>query len=338
MRDRETEIVTFLSGCGWVGALRSRLAGDASARRYERLNFGGRRAILMDSPPGIGEDPADFVKVAQHLRSIDLNAPEILHADLPQGFLLLEDFGDDTFARVLLQTPQDEKRLFALACDALVRVQAAPALDGLPALSTSDWAEAAMMSVVWYAYAITESRPDPGKLKTALDTAIRTHAEGPKVMILRDYHAENLMWLPDRAGLDRVGLLDFQMAQMGQRGYDLVSLLQDARRDVAPDTEAAIIARYCAATETDPAKFGYSYATLGVQRALRLLGVFARLCLVAGKPGYIQFIPRVWAQLQRNLAALDLADLRELCDSLLPEPNDDNLDKITRKCALHAPL
>jgi aminoglycoside/choline kinase family phosphotransferase len=168
---------------------------------------------------------------------------------------------------------------------------------------------------------------------TTLKAALRAHADGPRVLVLRDFHAENLLWLPGRAGLARVGLLDFQLGQLGQPGYDLVSLLQDARRDVAAETEAAMIARFVTATGVMPAAFAAHYAVLGAQRALRILGIFARLCLVAGKPGYVALIPRVWGQLQRNLAHPALADLRAVCDDLLPEPTPDILNRIRSQCS-----
>ncbi len=156
------------------------------------------------------------------------------------------------------------------------------------------------------------------------------HADGPRVMILRDYHAENLLWLPERDGIRRVGLLDFQLAQMGQPGYDLVSLLQDARRDVTAETEAAMIRRF--ADAIGATGFDAAYAALGAQRALRILGIFARLCLRGGKPGYVALIPRVWGQLQRNLAHPALAPLATICDGLLPEPTPEVLDRIGAQC------
>jgi aminoglycoside/choline kinase family phosphotransferase len=204
----------------------------------------------------------------------------------------------------------------------------------LPDLSAADWARAAGFALDWYAFAATGRKPSADRFVAALEAAIRDHADGPRVLILRDFHAENLLWLPGRAGLARVGLLDFQLGQMGQPGYDLVSLLQDARRDVAGETEAAMIARFVRATGTAPDAFAAQYAVLGAQRALRILGIFARLCLVAGKPGYVSLIPRVWGQLQRNLAHPALADLRAVCDDLLPEPVPDILTRIERQCSL----
>jgi aminoglycoside/choline kinase family phosphotransferase len=165
-----------------------------------------------------------------------------------------------------------------------------------------------------------------------MNKALVAWADEPRVLILRDFHAENLLWLPGREGLARVGLLDFQLGQLGQPGYDLVSLLQDARRDVAPVTEAAMMARFAAATGAVPERFAAHCAVLGVQRALRILGVFARLGLKAGKPGYLRLLPRVWGQLQRNLRHPALADLRLVCNAVLPPPTPDILQRIESQC------
>jgi hypothetical protein len=199
-------------------------------------------------------------------------------------------------------------------------------------LSAEDWATAAGFALDWYAFAATGQRPDPAGFLAALTAALSTHADGPRVLILRDFHADNLLWLPGRAGLARVGLLDFQLGQLGQPGYDLVSLLQDARRDVTAVTETRCVAQFAAAIGADPEVFAAHYATLGAQRALRILGVFTRLALVDGKPRYLALIPRVWGQLQQNLAHPSLADLRSVCDALLPLPTPDILHRIESQC------
>ncbi|OZA00062.1 MAG: hypothetical protein B7Y02_18805 [Rhodobacterales bacterium 17-64-5] len=229
----------------------------------------------------------------------------------------------------MLRDPTREADLYGPAVDVLCHLQTAPLPDGLPDLTARDWAEAAALAVTVYA-AIATDQPDPAPLVAALSAALKAHADGPRVLILRDYHAENLLWLPKRNGLARVGLLDFQLGQCGQPGYDLVSLLQDARRDVALATEAAMIDRFVAATGAKG--FGAHYATLGAQRALRILGVFTRLCVTLGKPGYVPLIPRVWGQLQRNLAHPALFDLRAVCDRVLPEPTPDLLQMIRNRC------
>jgi len=332
MADRAEMAERLLARAGWGAATRRHLAGDASDRRYERLALAGRTAVLMDSPPGGADDILAFVRMAEHLRGLGLSAPNVIAEDMDAGFLLLEDLGDGLLARLLDENPDREVALYAPAVDVLHHLQSAKAPNGLPDLSAADWAQAAGLAVDCYALAATALRTDPGPLLAALEVALSAHADGPRVLILRDFHAENLLWLPDRAGLARLGLLDFQLGQMGQPGYDLVSLLQDARRDVTPTTEAAMIARYVAATGANADTFAAQYAVLGTQRALRILGVFARLCLVAGKPGYLRLIPRVWGQLQRNLLHPALADLRAECTRLLPAPTPEILERIESQC------
>lgn len=332
MTDRRALSETFLARAGWGSAQRSFLAGDASDRSYDRLRHGGQSAVLMDAPPGKGDDPADFVAMARHLTGLGLSAPAILAEDLEQGFLLLEDLGDGIFARVIAQDPLLEQPLYAAACDVLLHLHSAPPPHGLPDLSAQDWAEAAAFVLDWYCWGITDERIDSRDFIACLRDLLACHADGPRIVILRDYHVENLLWLPERQGLARVGLLDFQLAQMGQPAYDLVSLLQDARRDVAIETEATICARFRTATGQTEAEFGAAYAVLGTQRALRILGIFARLCLHGGKPGYLRLIPRVWQQLRRNLAHPALAPLAPLCARLLPDPTPEALARISAKC------
>ena len=338
MTDRRTLARHFLQSAGWGDALHRHLAGDASDRSYTRLSRGESTAVLMDAPPGQGDDPAVFVSVGAHLATLGLSSPGLLAQDLKHGFLLLEDLGDALFAREVARDSLTERPLYSAATDVLVHLQSARPAANLPDLSPFDWAQAAVFALDWYAFAITGQRAAANDFTDGLATLIDAHANGPRVMILRDYHAENLLWLPHRAGLARVGLLDFQLAQLGQPGYDLVSLLQDARRDVSHDTEAAMIARMVAATGVEAAAFTRSYAVLGAQRALRILGVFARLCLTQGKAQYLPLIPRVWAHLQRNLAHPGLAPLAAICASLLPEPTPENLIRIGGQCGRHNAL
>jgi hypothetical protein len=202
----------------------------------------------------------------------------------------------------------------------------------LPDATARDWAEAAAFALDWYAFGITGERVDSAPFVAALTDAQAAHADGPRVMILRDYHAENLLWLPDRSGVARVGVLDFQLAQMGQPGYDLVSLCQDARRDVPEAVETAMMHHVVERTGADAETFARAYAVLGAQRALRILGVFARLAMHAGKPGYLPLIPRVWGQLQRNLAHPALAGVARVCAGVLPPPDADRLRRIGASC------
>jgi len=331
MTGRDAQKLAFLDRAGWGGATRQFLAGDASDRSYDRLTRGDETAVLMDAPPGKGDDPARFLAIAADLRGLGLSAPQVLAQDLACGFLLLEDLGDALFARITAAEPSAEPALYQAATDVLVAVQAHPPGPDMPDLTAADWAGAAAFALDWYRLAITGDRIDTTPFRAALTEALIRHADGPRVLILRDYHAENLLWLPDRAGLARVGLLDFQLAQAGQPGYDLVSLLQDARRDVQPQTEEAMITRFATATGQPEPAFRRSYAVLGAQRALRILGVFARLCLVAGKPGYLPLLPQVWGQLQRNLAQPELRGLAQAC-AVLPPPTPAALTRIEAQC------
>ena len=321
----------FLARAGWVDAARGFLAGDASNRSYDRLTGPQGRAVLMDAPPEKGEDVGEFLRIARHLTALGLSAPEVLAANETHGFLLLEDLGDDLYARVLERDPALENSLYTAATDLLVALQRHPAPAGIKAYDTAAMAEAATLATEWYRRAITGDAGGGDELRAAVAAPLAAHAEAPPVIVLRDYHAENLLWLPEREGLARVGLLDFQNAELGQPGYDLVSLLQDARRDVDPATEAAMVARFAAETGSDPAGFAAGYAALGAQRALRILGVFARLCLRDGKPGYVRMMPRVWGLLMRNLAHPSLAGLRAACEGL-PDPTPEALARITAQC------
>ena len=332
MTDRRALSQRFLDGIGWGQATRRFLAGDASDRSYDRLTRGSESAVLMDAPPGKGDDPAAFIAIAEHLNIIGLSAPRIFAQDLIHGFLLIEDLGDDLLARLTTADPGAEAPLYHAAVEVLIRLQSQPPPAGMMDLSAHDWAKAAAFCVDWYAYAATGTRPDSLAFIAAMDRALRTHADGPRVLILRDYHAENLLSLPGRSGVSGIGLLDFQLAQMGQPGYDLVSLLQDARRDVSRAVQTDMIAHFVQHKDLDQAGFDAAYAVLGAQRALRILGIFARLCLVGGKPGYLGLIPRVWGHLQANLTHPALDELRCICDGLLPEPTQEILDRIAAQC------
>lgn len=333
MTDRAALSAAFIARAGWAAADRRVLAADASPRRYDRLTWGAQTAVLMDAPPEKAEDVRPFVLMARHLRALGLSAPAVLAEDAANGFLLLEDLGDALFARVLEGDPKAEATLYTAAVEVLATLQSAPPPPGLPDHTPAFMAEAAGLSLTWYARAVTGARQDATPLQAAMAEAMAAHCTKAPALVLRDYHAENLLWLPGRAGLARVGLLDFQMGSMGQPEYDLISLLQDARRDVAPDLARAMIGHFAAITGADPACTETACAVLGAQRALRILGGFTRLCLLHGKPGYIRLIQRVWAHLQGNLAHPALAALRAAAISL-PDPTPEALQRITDQCAM----
>lgn len=329
----------FLAEAGWARASLAAMAGDASQRRYFRLTLGTQTAVLMDAPPEPGNSTAAFVRIAGHLGQLGLSAPRLLAADIPQGFLLLEDFGDALYSALLAADPTAENRLYSGAIDVLIALHPHPPLPGLVALDTHQMVQIARLALDWYVPAATGA-PGGQAVMDALAEAAERLVLGPQVLMLRDYHAGNLIWLPDRVGPAqddpaRTGLLDFQDAMAAHPAYDLVSVLQDARRDVSAATEAAMIARYCAATGQNSPDFAAAYALLGCQRALRILGIFARLCLHSGKSGYLHHAPRVWHQLQRNLAHPALSQLAILCDRLIPEPTAQRLSRIKDQCGTH---
>ncbi|WP_424988193.1 aminoglycoside phosphotransferase family protein [Microbulbifer sp. S227A] len=329
MPDRDARATAFLAGTDWAGATRGPLAGDASNRRYERLRHPetGDTAVLMDAPPEKGEDVRPFLRIARHLCDIGLSAPRILTQDVEHGFLLIEDLGDDLYARVVRATPDRETMLYEAAIDVLLTLHRAP----LPALDPYDarvMTDLATLAYSKYRDGIVGNPDGQDRFQTLFLDICAAHATADPVLIQRDYHAENLLWLPDRQGAARVGLLDFQDAMAGHPAYDLVSLLQDARRDVSPGLQEAMIARYLAGSKDDPTRFRAAYAVLGAQRNLRILGVFARLGREYGKPHYIDLIPRVWAHLMQDLDHPALAPVADVLRETLPAPTPDNLQSL----------
>ena len=318
MHDRRPQaMAAFLEAVGWGGVPALPLAGDASFRRYYRLARNGKSAVLMDAPPP-QEDVGPFVAVAGLLRGLGFSAPEVLAEDRGHGFLLLEDFGDDTYTR-LLARGADEPALYRLAVDTLVALQRAVERHGTPDLPPYDLERLlgeATLLVDWY-------RPLAGGLREeylALWRAVLPDAVvASPTLVLRDYHVDNLMLLPDRPGVRGCGLLDFQDAVTGQPSYDLVSLLEDARRDVPASLRQAMTERYLAAFPAlDRVAFLRSAAILSAQRNCKILGIFTRLRKRDGKRQYIAHIPRVWRLLEADLRHPALGPVARWLDRHLP--------------------
>jgi len=335
MSDRADDTTAFLATTPFAGWARRHLAGDASNRRYERLTGPeGRTAVLMDAPPHRGEDVAPFLRIAAHLAAMGIASPAILVQDTARGFVLLEDFGDALFARVLAQDPTREVELYTLATDLLLALHRHPAPPDLPRFQPPFTPEFIALAHGWYRHDATGGVPgDAAPFCAALNDAVLTHANEQSVTILRDYHAENLVLRPGRARMAQVGVLDFQDAMAGHPAYDLVSLLADARRDVAPATREAMIEHYVARSGFDNDKFRTCCAVLSAQRNLRILGVFARLCLHFGKAQYVGLIPRVWGHLMRDLTDPALSELRDITLADLPTPTTDHLNNLRARCA-----
>ena len=325
MADRAAAIDAFLAAHGWAEARRAPLAGDASFRRYERLSRDGETAVLMDAPPP-QEDIRPFAQVDRLLLALGLSAPRPIALDEAAGLLLLEDFGDRTFTRVLAEGGE-EAPLYRLAVDVLIALQdsfgtVGPDAAALPAYDDARLLEEAALFVDWYLPAVTgrpTSAADRADYLERFRALFPIARAVPQSLVLRDYHVDNLMVLERRDGVAACGLLDFQDAVIGPISYDLVSLLEDARRDVDPVVAAEAMARYVAARPgLDRAAFEASYAVLGAQRSAKIIGIFTRLWRRDGKPGYLPHIARVWRWLEGDLRHSALADLRDCFAELAP--------------------
>lgn len=304
---------TFLGSAGWQDAAIEPLPGDASFRRYFRLRRGEKTAMLMDAPPP-NEDPAPFLRAAKWLDGNGLRAPRILAEDAARGLVLLEDFGEARMRDYLDQWPSDEEQVYRAAVDALVelhRLPPGPFLD----YSLSEYLREVRLFTEWFCPA-RGLAVDAAGYAAAWEQVLvpLLPRQRPGVVVLRDYHAENIMLLNS---LTKQGLLDFQDALNGHPAYDLVSLLQDARRDVSPELEAAMFDHYVSQTGAD-ADFLADYARLGAQRNAKIVGIFVRLWKRDGKARYLDLIPRVWALLERDLAHPALAPVSAWFDANIP--------------------
>jgi aminoglycoside/choline kinase family phosphotransferase len=355
--DRDALKQAFLAAHGFGRAVREPLGGDASTRLYERLRLpSGESLIFMDQPPAVesaicppGATAAErmalgynaasrlaagsvaaFVTVADYLRSQGLSAPAIPAYDVAEGLAVLEDLGDGLFA-TLIAEGQAERPLYEAAVDVQIALHAATPPEMLTAgdavwpLLTYDTLALKVGTDTflewWPKFAGPPAfAPEAVAEWDALWAPVWVRGEaGASVFTHRDYHAQNLLWLPERTGAARVGLLDFQDALRGHPAWDLLHLLQDARRDVAPSLEAALLDRYLAARPgLDADGFRADYRALAAANAARILGrVFARQALL-GRTQYKAFMPRTWRYLERNLTDPALADLRAWFDRHVP--------------------
>ena len=337
--ERIAAVRRFLEANGLAQARRARLAGDASTRSYERLSNDGRTVLLMNSPrradgppvrdgksysavAHLAEDIKPFLALDQALRERGFSAPQIFAADREAGFAIVEDFGNEFIASNA--APVEER--YEAAIDVLLalhrlelpaQVPVAPGVDHtLPRYDLGALLIEAELLPDWFLPRLHVRLTSQARAQyVALWREALAPALGaPATWLLRDFHSPNLMWLADRPGIQRVGLLDFQDAVIGPGAYDVASLLQDARVDVPEMMELSLLSRYTRARLNDPgfdaAEFARLYATMGAQRASKILGIFARLDKRDGKPQYLRHMPRVWTYLQRSLAHPALADLR----------------------------
>lgn len=324
MPDRYTQLLSNPSGVTVTP-----LAGDASGRRYARWRHPAFSSMIhMDARNDREGSVDDFVKIDTHLRAIGISAPEIL-AKAPHE-LLLEDLGDDLFAEILKSVPNLEKEIYFGATDILVEIQKSSLPEDVPELCPKTMAAAVAPAFDTYLYRATGLAQQnlKSEVSAELERVLNISYPQKPTLLLRDFHAENLLWLPKRAGVARTGVLDFQDAHIGHPSYDLASLLEDARRDVSEATRMSVIDHFISISNFDPDWFNEGFCVQAAQRNLRILGVLAHLSFNKGKHQYLAFLPRVWTQLMRDLEHPALSNLRSILTSSFPAPTQDILRRL----------
>ncbi|MEJ0017925.1 MAG: phosphotransferase [Acetobacteraceae bacterium] len=323
---RASEIAAFLARHGYAAAVATPLAQDASFRRYLRLAGGPRPAVLMDAPPS--EDVRPFLHVVAHLAGIGVSVPQVFASDAAAGLLIEEDLGDDLLSVFLdgIRPPppgMDQPALVEAAVDALVAMQRAAPPPGLPLWDAGAMASTALGTLFdwWWPAMFGTAAPAAARqdIAAALEATLAPVAAGPAGFVHRDYFAENLLWLPGRDGMRRIGVIDVQGAAVGHPAYDLVSLLQDARRDIPPAIAGRAVTHYLAARpELDPAAFRAAYAACAAQRHLRVTCQWVRLARRDGRPGYLVHGPRTWRLLDQALREPAATPLAAALDRWIP--------------------
>jgi aminoglycoside/choline kinase family phosphotransferase len=321
MSTRSEQIIQFLDTY-LSGYEQYPLAGDASFRRYIRVRQKQGSFMLMDAPPE-KENIRPFMTICTHLQQAGFSTPKMIAHDEDIGLLLLEDLGDDTFSRLLRADISREEEYYMAAVELLAHWHGGklPPID-IPAYSTDLLLREVMLFSNWFLPQLLDGEALSEAQQEYTDIWARLLKSAPletRHFVHRDYHADNLMWLPSRMGVQRVGLLDFQDAVMGDAAYDLVSLLEDARRDVPPALVYKMLEHYLAVSGADPNRLAFAYALLAAQRNSKIVGIFTRLAARDGKVHYLDYLPRVWAHLSQNAKHPELAALRLWLDRYVPE-------------------
>ena len=315
---REHQRAAFLTRAGFARALLVALPADASTRRYFRLDGAG--LLLMDSPPD-SEPIGPFVRIARQLQGLGLSAPALLDVDEAAGLALIEDFGHDTYTRLLV-AGHSESALYHLAVDTLVALHRATPAAELAPYDEHRLADECALFIDWYAPLLIGQGAAQALRESYLAlfaAACRDVAKRREALVLRDFHVDNLMLLQGREGVAACGLLDFQDALAGAAAYDLMSLLEDARRDVPEALRAALISHYLLQRpELDAQRFLEDYRRLAAQRHAKVLGIFVRLAGRDGKHGYLAHLPRTLGLFVRALDAEAFVSLRQWLDRHVP--------------------
>jgi N-acetylmuramate 1-kinase len=303
------------------------LPADASNRRYYRLSDNNVTYILMDAPPK-QENITQFLNVKDILADIELSVPKVLFQDIENGFLILEDFGNNTYKELLDNKTEenehlDEKKMYERAIDALAHLhQKGPKNSSLSNFSERKFVDETMIFIDWYVDVLNGGRVS--KSMTIKFKEILAHLHNQvkifqNVVVLRDYHAQNIFWLENEVGVQKVGLIDFQDALIGSPIYDIVSLLQDARRDVSEEIVTSSITRYIKSFPNCSRKdLMMVYSILGVQRNLRIIGLFTKIAMKNKNTNYLALLPRVWRYIHSNLRHPILLPMRNWLEEVIP--------------------
>lgn len=325
--ERGEEMDAFLARAGWGGAKRRKLAGDASFRHYERVEGGYGRAVLMDAPPP-WEDVRPFIDITARLEKCGLTVPRILAKDETEGFLLLEDLGDALFTQLLKKHPEREGELYVAAVEALIKIvqaskqHAAQFACEMKPYDMEVYLREVGLFAEWFlpqVVGMERAKKLRGEYLALWRGVITSASLQQSTLVHRDYHADNLFWLEGQKGYRAVGMLDYQDALWGDPAYDLVSLLEDARRDVAPQTVCDCIAQFASGTGEDTSAFAARYAVLGAQRNAKIIGIFTRLCVRDGKERFLDYLPRVWAHFMHDLSHPPLAPIHAFVETHVPQ-------------------
>ena len=314
----------FLADAGWTNATESPVAGDLSTRKYTRLTRSGTTAILMECDPATDTSLPDFLKMTAWLRDLGLSAPEILASDAATGTALLEDFGDAKLTKLIADNPACQQPHYETILDTLIAIRGAPAPD-LPAPTASDLCGATLLADSWYPNAKSGLLD---AFRVGLEPILADLLKAPRTVSLRDFHADNIIWLSEGTPLKQPGLLDYQDAFLIHPAYDLMSLLTDARTDVSTALQVHLIDQYARKTGDDPASVAAAVATLGAQRNLRILGIFARAARRDGKNQHLPAMARVHRHFMSCCAHPSLAPFSRDLATALPAPTPALLESL----------
>lgn len=330
MTKREEQIKELLRKNNLLCAPTEKITSDASNRKYLRLTKGNKTVILMDSNPKKNEPINNFIYFTNFLRKHHFSAPKIYDSDIPNGLLLLEDLGARNFADILKVKPKVETNIYKEAVNQLIMIQSKETPKQAKPYSTEILIEEALLFTEWYLGETNSSRLST-QFTSLLTPLLKKIDQTKPTLVLRDFHAENLIWMNSRKNFKRVGLLDYQDALIGHPAYDIASLLKDARRDVSIEVRDIMTNHYLEKTKHNKDLFLRDYSILSAQRNLKIIGIFSRLSIRDKKKNYVKLIPRVWKNLENDFMHPDLKNLSKFINAVAPYPNVKILKNLSQE-------